>query len=110
MREKFGFVGGDVDTDRAVAFSSFAGETEIEGLLDFFAAPAVADDRIFSSWALRHLPEQVGAAAGGVFFVARDAVAWAHHAAVFAAAFADADAAQSSCRQAAVIVRELEAG
>ena len=106
MREKFGFVGGDVDADRAVALASFAGEAEVERLFDFFAAPAVADDRIFSCWSLRHLPEQVSAAAGGVFLFVRGAVAGAHHAAFVAAAFADADAAQSGVRQAAVIVRE----
>ena len=33
MREKFGFVGGDVDADGAIALAAFAGEAEIERLL-----------------------------------------------------------------------------
>ncbi len=48
MREEFGFVGGDVDADGAIAFASFAGQAEVEGFFHFFAAPAVANDRIFS--------------------------------------------------------------
>ena len=46
--EKFGFVGGDVDANGTVALASLAGETEIERLLDFFAAPSVANDAIFA--------------------------------------------------------------
>src|ERR1035438_2783922 len=108
MRKEFGLVGGYVDADRAIAFASFTGEAEIEGLFDFFAAPAVADDPIASTLTLRHLPEQVGAAAGGVFFVVRGAVAGAHEAAFFAAALAHSDATQRGLGQAAVVCRELE--
>src|SRR5580704_762154 len=114
MREEFGFVGCDVDADGAVALAAFTGQAEVERLFDFFAAPAVADDCVFSVLTLRHLPEQVSAAAGGVFFVVRGAPTGTHHAAVlamaFAAAFADAHAAQRGGREAAVIVGELEAG
>src|ERR1022692_3482259 len=92
VRKKLGFVGGNVDADRAIAFASFAGEAEVERLLDFFAAPAVADDPIFSALALGHLPEQVGTASGGVLFVVRGAVAGAHQAAFFTAALAHAHA------------------
>ena len=58
--------------------------------------------------ALRHLPEQVSAAAGGVFFFARGAVAGAHHSAFIVAALAHAYAAQSGLGQAAVIGEKLE--
>jgi hypothetical protein len=93
MREEFGLVGGDVDVDGAVGLASLAGEAEVEGLFDFFAPPAVLDDRVFAGWVLRHLPEQVSAAAGGVFFVAGGAIAGAHDSAFVAAALSDADAA-----------------
>src|SRR4029077_1521151 len=73
------------------------------GVLHFFAAPAVAND-----FSLGHLPEQVGAATGRVFFVVRGAPAGTHHAAFFAAALTYADAAQSGVREAAMILRELE--
>ncbi len=104
VREKFGFVGGDVDADGTIALASFAGEAEIEGLLHFFAPPSVAR----STSPLRHLPEQVSAAAGGVLFFVGGAPARAHHAAFFAAALADSDAAQRGVREAAVIEQELE--
>ena len=110
VRQELGFVRGHVDADRAIAFASFAGQAEIERLFDFFAAPAVADDSISSTLALGHLPEQVGAAARGVFFVVRGAVAGAHQAAFFAAALAHAHAAQSGLGQAAVVGGELEIG
>ena len=74
-------------------------------MFDFFAAPAVADD-----FSLRHLPEQVSAAAGGVFFIVGGAPTGTHHAAFFAAALANTDAAQRSVREAAMILRELEMG
>src|SRR5258708_28224730 len=70
VRKEFGFVGRDIDTDGAIAFASFASEAEIERLFHFFAAPSIADD-----FALRHLPQQVGAATSGVFFFARNAIA-----------------------------------
>src|SRR5579862_135573 len=109
MREEFGFVGGDVDADWAVALASLAGEAEVERLFDFFAAPAVANDPIFSGWALRHVPEQVSAAAGGVLLFASDAIAGAHYAALFASALAYAHAAQGGEGQATVVGGKLEA-
>src|ERR1700686_5057511 len=50
MREEFGFVGRDVDADRTIALASLAREAEVERVLDFLAAPAVANDPIFSGW------------------------------------------------------------
>src|SRR5580692_4921617 len=113
MREEFGFVGGYVDADGAIAFAAFAGQAEVEGFFYCFAAPAVANDCVFSGWrvsrdSLRHFPEQVGAAAGRVFFFAGDAVAGAHYSAFFAAAFADAYAAQGCGGEAAVVVGKLK--
>src|SRR5580704_4868656 len=108
MGEELGFVGGDVDADRAFGFASLAGQAEIERVFDFFAAPAVADDPISLAFALGHLPEQVGAAAGGVFFFAGGAVAGAHHSAFVVAALAYAYAAEGSLGQAAVVGGELE--
>ena len=87
VRKKFGFVGGEVDAYRTLAFAALAGEAEIERFFYFFAAPAVAND-----FPLRHFPEQVGATAGAVFFFARGAIAGAHQATFFAAALAYADA------------------
>src|ERR1039458_6187786 len=103
MRQKFGFVGRYIDADRAIAFAAFAGEAEVERFFDGFVLPAVFDDFSF-----RHLPEQVGAAAGGVLFVARDAEAGTHDTAGVAAALADSNAAQGSGGQAAVIVGKSE--
>src|ERR1035438_6222494 len=95
MRKELGFVGGDVDSYWAIAFAALAGEAEIERLFDFLAAPAVADDPIASTLALGHFPEQVGAAARGMLFVVRGALAGTHQAAIFAAALAHTHTAQS---------------
>ena len=92
MREKFSLISRDIDVHRTVAFAALAGKAEVERLLDLFAPPAIANDPIFSEWALGHLPEQMSAAPRRVFFFVRGAVAGAHHAAVFAAALADAHA------------------
>ncbi len=108
--KKFGFICGHVDADRTLGLASLAGEAEIERLFDFFAAPAVADDPIPSVLALSHLPEQVSAAAGGVFFFVRGAIAGAHQAALFTTALAHAHAAQSGLGETAVVIEELEVG
>ena len=39
--EELGLVGGHVDVDGAIAFAAFAGEAEVEGVLDVLALPAV---------------------------------------------------------------------
>src|SRR5438270_512698 len=74
-----------------------------ERVLNLFAVPAVADD-----FALGHLPEEVGAAAGGVLFFVGGAPTGAHDAAFFAAAFAYSDTTQGGMREAAMIFGELE--
>src|SRR5579863_5556422 len=56
MREKLGLVGGNVDADGTIALAPLAGEAEIERALDFAAAPAIADDCIFTIGVLGHLP------------------------------------------------------
>ena len=105
VREKFGLVRGQINAHRAVALAALAGEAEVERLFHVLVAPAVADHV-----ALGHLPEQVGAAAGGVLLFVRHPPARAHDAAFLAAAFSDADAAQHGVGQAAVVVGKLEVG
>ena len=51
VREKLGFIGGEIDRHRAIRLAPFAGEAEVKGCFDLFALPTVADDI-----ALRHLP------------------------------------------------------
>ena len=101
--KEFGLVGGQVHAHRAVALAAFAGETQIQRLFHGLVAPAVPDHV-----ALRHLPEQVGAAAGGVLFFAGHAKAGTHDAAFIVAAFPDSDAAQSGAGQAAVVIGKLK--
>ena len=96
MRQEFGLVSGDIDTDRTLGFASLTGQAEVERFLHFFAAPAVCDDGIISAFTLGHLPKQVGAAASGVLFIAGGAVAGAHQAVLFAATLAHSDTAQGS--------------
>src|ERR1700686_4377802 len=103
MGEKFGFVGGQVNAHRAIALAALAGEAEVERLLYVFVAPAVADHV-----ALGHLPEQVSAAAGGVFLLMGHPPAGTHDAAFFAAAFSYSDAAQHGVGHAAVVMGKLE--
>src|SRR6267378_3929340 len=105
VREKLSLVGGQVDGDGAIALATFAGETEVEGLLDFLTPPAVADD-----FALGHLPEQVRAAAGGVLFFAGHAEAGTHHPTFVVAALPHSDAAQGGMREAAMVMGKLEMG
>ena len=69
--------------------AGFAGEAEVEGLFDLFVLPLVGED-----FALHQLPEEMGAAAGGVEFFAGGHEAGAHGASVGLAAGADADAAE----------------
>src|SRR5438309_4695560 len=51
VREKLGFIGGEIDRHRAIRLARFAGVAEVRGFFDVFALPTVADDI-----ALRHLP------------------------------------------------------
>ena len=103
MRQEFGFVGGYVDADGAIAFATFAGKTKIERFLDGFILPSVPDHV-----ALGHLPKQVGAAAGGVLLFAGDAVAGAHDSAFVMATLSHSYAAQRGAGQAAVVFGKLE--
>src|ERR1700686_2727811 len=86
-----------------MALASLAGKTKIERLFDRLVLPTVFDDVAF-----RHLPQQVGAAAGRVLFFARDTIAWAHDSASVATALPDSHAAQSCGGKAALILRKLE--
>ena len=103
VRKKLGLVSGQVNAHRAIALAAFAGEAKIKRLFHGLVAPAVPDHV-----ALRHLPQQVGAAAGGVLFVAGHAKARTHYAAFIVAAFPDSDAAQSGACQAALVFGKLE--
>ena len=68
-------------------------------MLDILVVPSVANDV-----ALGHLPEQVGAAAGRVLFLASDAEAGAHYAAVVLAALSYANATQRGPGQTAMAI------
>src|SRR5205085_1465704 len=74
-------------------------------ILDVLVAPAA-----LNGIALGHLPKQVSAAAGGVFFFAGDAEAGAHDTTLVAAALADAHAAKCGMRQAALVFGKMEMG
>lgn len=104
MREEFGLVGGDVHVHRAVALAALAGEAEVERFLDGLVTPSAGHH-----FPLQHFEEQVGAAPGGVHFLARGHVAGAHGPALGAAALADADAAHGGARELPLVVGEAEA-
>ena len=87
MREELGFIGGHVDGDRTLAFACLAGKTEVEGLFDLLVFPLVREN-----FALHQLPEEMGAAAGGVELLAGGHEAGTHGTGVCFAAGADANA------------------
>src|SRR5690606_22473986 len=89
VREELGLVRRDVHVHRAVALASLAREAEVERFLDLLALPAIPD-----RLTLKHLEEEVRAAAGRVLLLAEHHEARAHRPAVQAPALADADAAQ----------------
>ena len=103
--KELGLVGGHVYVGGALGFAGLAGEAEVEGLVDLLVAEAVFEDV-----ALEHLPEEVGAAAGGVLLFAGGHVAGAHGAGLFLAAGADADAARGGVGEGAVVAEEGEVG
>ncbi len=105
LGEKLGFVGGHVHLHRALGLAGLATEAEVEGFVD-----GVALEAFFAQGAGEHLPEQVGAAAGGVLLLAGGAVAGAHDAADGVAAGADADAALGGASERAVVFCEGEVG
>src|SRR6185437_5226082 len=98
----FGLVRGHIHIDRAVAFTAFAGEAEVQRLFDAVIAPAVLDNVT-----VKHFPEVVGAATGRVPFLARHHEAGAHgvviRLAIHTAALPNAHAAQHRVREAASI-------
>src|SRR5271168_881014 len=81
MSEKFGFPGRHIHIDWALRLARLAGEAEIERFFYFLIPPTVGD-----RLALQHLPQQVSAAAGGVFLLPAGHVAGAHGAVVLLAA------------------------
>src|SRR4030095_13299456 len=103
MGQELGFVGGDVDADGTLGPASLAREAEIERLLDVLVLPAIGE-RIAS----QHLEQQVRAAARRMRLLARHLVTRTHRAAVVAAAFPDADAAERREREAATVVLKRE--
>ena len=103
VRKELGLVSGQVNAHGTIALAAFAGEAKIQRLFHGLVAPAVPDHV-----ALRHLPQQVGAAASGVLFVAGHAKARTHYTAFIVAAFPYTYAAQSGACQAALIFGKLE--
>jgi hypothetical protein len=103
LREELGFVCGHVDGDGALGFAGLATEAEIEGLVDGLALEAFRAQR-----AGEHLPEQAGAAAGGVLLVAGGAVTGAHDSAFGLEACADSDTAGSGTLEGALVAEENE--
>src|SRR5438105_2627498 len=71
--KKLSLVGGNVHAHGAIALAAFAGEAKIKRVLDLLTSPTVADHL-----SLSHLPQQVGAAARGVLFLASGTVARTH--------------------------------
>src|SRR5579872_2340404 len=103
MRKKLGLVGRDIDADGTVALATFASQTQIKRFFYVLITPAVFNDITFG-----HLPEQVSAAAGGMFFFSRYPETGAHYAAVVVPALADANTTQCGSRKAAFILGKLE--
>ena len=75
--EELGLVGGHVDVGRAVALAALAGQAQVEGVLDLFAAPAVGDRGV--AVAVEHLEQQPRPAPRRVLFLQGDLVGGAHH-------------------------------
>ena len=88
MGEEFSLVGGHVDRDWALGFAGLAGEAEIERLANLVVGPFVGEDFV-----LHELPEEMGAAAGGVELFAGGHEAGTHGGGVGFAAGSDAYAA-----------------
>src|ERR1017187_1765352 len=88
LGEKLRFVGGHVYLHGALGFAGLATEAQVESFVDGFALKA-----FFAQGAGQHLPQEAGAAAGGVLLLSSGAVAGTHDAAIGLAARANADAA-----------------
>ena len=104
VRSELCLVTRHVDIDRAVAFTAFAGEAEIQGLFDLCAAPAIVNRP-----AMKHLEQESRATARRISLFMSDEIAWAHHlvVAVVPSALSDADAALRRPIEAALL-RKLE--
>ena len=105
MGEELGLVGGDVDGDGALGLAGFAGEAEVERFFDLLILPLVGED-----FALHQLPEEMGAAAGGVQLFAGGHEAGAHGSGVGFAAGSDADATEGGGGEGTVVFGEGEVG
>ncbi len=101
--EELGLVGGHVDGDGALGLAGFAGEAEVEGFADLLVLPLLGED-----FALHELPEEMGAAAGGVELFAGGHEAGAHGSGVGFAAGSDAYAAEGGGGEGAVVFGEGE--
>src|SRR5579883_971668 len=86
MGAKLRLVGGNIDVHRAIALATLAAEAEIERLLDFPAAPAVADRS-----AVQHLEQKPRATARRIHLLAGRHVTRAHDARGAVAPAAGAD-------------------
>src|SRR5215467_6368233 len=96
--EELRLVGCDVDANRAIALTTFAGEAQVKRILDMLILPPFGDD-----FTLRHLPEQVGTTASRMLLFVGYAIARTHNAAFRAAALANSDTTQSGTSEAAMI-------
>src|SRR5690348_16088014 len=83
VRQELGLVRRHIDVYGAVALAAFARETEIERLLHVVVPPHPGHGVTFE-----HFPEQMGAAARRVLFLAGDLEARTHRPVIEAAAFA----------------------
>ncbi len=101
--EELGFVGGHVDGDGALGFAGFAGEAEVEGFADLLVGPSIGEDFV-----LHELPEEMGAATGGVELFAGRHEAGAHGGGVGFAAGSYSNAAESGRGEGAVFFGEGE--
>ena len=105
VREELGLIGRHVDVHRTVALAAFAGEAQVECVLDVRVLPALIE-RV----AVQHLEEQARASARRVRLLPCGPVARAHRPALVPAAFADADTPNSRKREAPVVLWKTEVG
>src|SRR6266702_5874365 len=103
LGEKLRFVSRHVDLDGALGFAGLAAEAEVESLMDCVALKAFTTEV-----AGEHLPQQTGAAAGGVLLLAGGTIAGTHDAARGFAACADTHAAFGGTLQRSLILGEDE--
>src|SRR5206468_1808030 len=92
-----------VDVHRTFALAAFAGEAEIERVLDVRVLPAPSE-RV----TVQHLEEQARASARRVCLLPSGPVARAHRPALVPAAFADADTPNSREREAPMVLWKPE--